>query len=62
MTDCTPKLVVTTNFGLEPNKTVDYVSILKESMEIANITPKVLIYERVEHKIAIPAEWIKFTV
>jgi propionyl-CoA synthetase len=46
MIDCTPKLVVTTNFGLEPNKTVDYVSILKEALEIASQKPYVLIYER----------------
>lgn len=46
MTDCTPKLVVTSNFGLEPNKVVDYVSILKESMVISNQNPTVLILER----------------
>lgn len=26
--DCTPKVIVTANFGLEPNKIVDYTTIL----------------------------------
>lgn len=44
ITDCTPKLVITTNFGLEPNKVVNYTSILTEAMQISGISPKVLIY------------------
>lgn len=46
MTDCSPKLIVTTNFGLEPNKVVNYTAILAEAMQISGLTPTVLLYER----------------
>lgn len=60
MTDCTPKVIVTTNFGLEPHKTIDYVNIMSDAIQISGLNQKVLIYERPGKEIAIPADWIKF--
>ena len=41
MTDCTPKVIVTTNFGLEPHKTIDYINIMSDAMQISGLNPKV---------------------
>lgn len=44
--DCSPKVMVTTNFGLEPHKTINYVEIMEEAIVLSKLNPKVLIYER----------------
>ena len=35
ITDCSPSLVVCGSCGLEPNKVVDYKSLLNEALEIS---------------------------
>ena len=60
--DAKPKLIVAANFGLEPNKVVNYVDILKEAIEISSYKEKVLVYERPQNAISAPKEWSTFKI
>lgn len=58
--DSDPTVIVTASCGLEPNKVVNYVEILQESLDLAKKKPNILIYQRPNYEVKTSKDWIPF--
>lgn len=60
--DSKPKAIVTTSFGLEPKKKINYVDILSSALKLSEHECNVLIRQRPNLRIECDSKWKEFCI